>query len=143
MKHFLTLSPICCADFDVIFCTRDREGETMQDKNEAKEILDMLWNATETSRDILGWKYAINCPPSHSDFGLHSTWSTFKFYLGGNQKLEFARVVKSFWRFGKKQEKAAAGDSCRLIPPLSVPPILHFISVCPRFSVFLVSKIRC
>ena len=87
------------------YSARETEGETRQDKNEAKEILDMLWNATETSRDNLGWKYAINCPPSHSDFGLHSTWSTFKFSWGGNQSLNLQELSKVFGGLVKSRRR--------------------------------------
>ena len=139
VKHFLTLGRICRADFDVIFCTRDREGETIQDKNETKEILDMLWNATETSRDNLGWKYAINCPPSHSDFRLHSTWSTFKFYFGGNQKLEFARVVKSFGGLVKSRRRQLLVTAVDWSHPSACPQFYISSQSAPDFRSYIIS----
>ena len=55
-----------------------------------------LVHGLECRRDVSwqgDWKYAINCRPTHSDFGFHSVcWNTSR---KPNARLEVAQVVKS------------------------------------------------
>ena len=55
-----------------------------------------LVHGLECRRDVSwqgDWKYAINCRPTHSDFGFHSEcWNTSR---KPNARLEVAQVVKS------------------------------------------------